>query len=756
MTPEQQAEAEFAAQAQAEAEFSQGAGTIPGPGADNTPSATPRAPGPMQRAGESIAANARRPELGQAGRAFGEGLVFKYGSELSGLGQNAMARMANAVSEGDLEWMGVDNRYPHDPEQFQRDTEREHEAQLARDREASPVLTGLANTAGNFVTATALSPLMPGAPGIAAGNISGTLQGGHQLARAALASNLIGGALMAALDASGGAPDGQREGAAGGAGVLGAALGMGGHYFAPVFNRLSQAARAAPGRLREIAREFAARATGLSPKEMQMLGEDGIQALGAALERSDLAGFTTTLSKLVTRAEGLRRDAGATMGGIVDYADNMARDLAEGAASLRATASGAPSPRDVRLDATLAATDAAGAARAAFRQANPANQWNTPAEAAAVQAAVQGSRTPGMSTTVQSDWGLPAAPSPAPARKPFSRTDYNTLNAPAAPQPSPLGPPNVPPGIEDFQLQHLPGFDPVRGQAHGGEATPLGPPNINSMGIPLPGVVPERPLQFGFDARGAAGEMEAAFLQRYGNAPAVMNPAMEVGRREAESLRALGSRPTMEQRSGLYGASARNQPVTFREAQTRVADLGRATSWTPDPSTPDEALQLARNSLAGSVESQLANLDTMGGTGLVPQYRVAKEQFGHMADAHTAGSRTLNARQKATESVDPTALGSMQRGYHRLVGNPMSQAAAATRFAATSRASPVTPAANTTAFIAEMLGTNPAAYGVFAAPLQKALQAGGETALGQEFKLLYDSMPGFRMMIRSHEEEQGE
>lgn len=749
-------DSEFDSAAGLDAEFDAAPSSLPtisGPGADNTPPPPARGGGYLLATGQNIAGNAGRPEFGQALRQFGEGLTFNAGSELSGAGQNAMARVANALPKGSLEWAGIDNRYPHDPEAFQRETEQAHEAQLADDREKSPALSGVARGVGSFVTGTALSPLMPGASAAGAGNLSGTMAGAHQAARAALGSAMVGGGMFGAADAAGAAQDGQRVAAAEQGGVLGAAGGMGGHYLQPIFNRAVNFLAAAPGKATEFARELAVRATGLSPNQIQMLGDEGIQELALAMERNNLTGFTVSLERMMRRAAKLRSEAGSEMGNIVDFVDGQSRDLAQRSVLSQQIRQTGNTPASNSLDDALAAQDTMRAARAEFRANNNPVKWNTQAENDYVNQALGAGATrtptppttPGMSTTVQSDWGapppadVPQVNSAPPA--PYGQRSYAEMHAAPAPSYSPAGPPNT--NVREGYQSPAP-------------ATPapdygsVGPPNTDGMwGASTPGVLPERNLKYGFDPKAAAGEMDAAFAGAYASSPAAMASGQEFGRKEADALRALGQRTDGVERS-LFGGAARPEPVTFREAQTRVGRLGALTNWEKEASIPEEAIQLARNSLAGSLETQIGQMDGRAGTEMLPQFQQAKTQFGHMADVESYAGRALAARQKARDAMDPTLLGGAQRTWHKVVGNPMNQQSSAVHLGNETVGKVAT---RTMAFVAETLGSNPATFGVFAKPLQEALARGGEKALGVEYQLLMDSMPGFRMMVKAREED---
>lgn len=96
---------------------------------------------------------------GAALRGFGQGLTAEFGDELGAGLQAGLAQAANALPEGALDVLGIENRYQQDPAEVYRQAREENRRQLEADRQQH----GGAALAGNVAGGLILSRLAPGA-----------------------------------------------------------------------------------------------------------------------------------------------------------------------------------------------------------------------------------------------------------------------------------------------------------------------------------------------------------------------------------------------------------------------------------------------------------------------------------------------------------------------------------------------------------------------------------------------------------------
>lgn len=88
---------------------------------------------------------------GAALRGFGQGLTAEFGDELGAGLQAGLARAANALPEGALDVLGIENRYQQDPAEVYRQAREENRRQLEADRQQHMKEALLSNVAGGTV-----------------------------------------------------------------------------------------------------------------------------------------------------------------------------------------------------------------------------------------------------------------------------------------------------------------------------------------------------------------------------------------------------------------------------------------------------------------------------------------------------------------------------------------------------------------------------------------------------------------------------
>lgn len=237
---------------------------------------------------QPVAPHPRQVSVGEAlGRGTLSGATFGFDEEGGGLVQSGLAKLANALPKGSLEWAGIDNRYQHDAGEVYRQARDEGRAEKDNAREQQPAAFFTGEIGGALLT----TPLTGGAGNVRAGASAAGVVGNALLRRAGRAA--LSGGLQGALAGLGNSDAdltrdeyGRAVGDSTRAGVTGALLAStvlrGSEELAP---RLARLADRLPDAMRRFAEERAVKAAGPVFRDVEQLSRapGGVHGTGRAL-----------------------------------------------------------------------------------------------------------------------------------------------------------------------------------------------------------------------------------------------------------------------------------------------------------------------------------------------------------------------------------------------------------------------------------------------------------------------------------------